>query len=238
MGRVRLPRRRRGARRGSSEHTTDSPPRHGTSRLPRLVETSADRSPGASPVSSVLAWTAPAVSFRSSARPSRSSARLPRTSAQPPTSWERRPDGLGHETSRWGAVFKDEDALSTTSARFRRSSELTPRTSDLRSRSGEACPRGRGGPFEAIGTTFWFLRTTSRVLGRASHVLGRASHVLGSLSHALGRTPEVLGNDRPYLEARSVVAVFSYLLSSLRCCPPLFARTPSLSPCATEPHSL
>jgi hypothetical protein len=113
MGRVRLPRRWRGARRVSFEHTTDSPPRHGTSRLPRLVVTFADRVPGASPVSSVLAGAAPVGGLRSSARPSRSSARLPRTSArlprtsaQPPTSWERRPDGLGARNEEVGSRFQ------------------------------------------------------------------------------------------------------------------------------------
>jgi hypothetical protein len=152
MGGVRLPRRRGGARRVSSGDTTDSSPRHRTSRLARLSVTSADRAPGASPASSVLAGTAPVAGLRSSARPSassarlpRTSARLPRTSAQPPTSWERRPDGLGARKRGWGDVFKDEDALSKTPARFGRSSELAPRTWDLRSRSGDACPRGRGG---------------------------------------------------------------------------------------------
>jgi hypothetical protein len=106
-----------------------------------------------------------------------------------------------HETRRSGAVFKEEEALSTTSARFGMSSELAPRTWDLRLSSSDACPRGRGGSFEAIGTTVWFLRSTSPVLGRASHILG-------SRSYALGRTPQVVGNDRPCLEARSVVAVF------------------------------
>jgi hypothetical protein len=106
MGRGRLPRRRRGGRRVSSEQTTDSPPRQRTSGLPRPSVTSTDRAPGASPVSSVLAWTAPAVSFRSSARLSRSSARLPRTSAQPPTSWERPPDGLGARNESVGRWFQ------------------------------------------------------------------------------------------------------------------------------------
>ena len=60
--------------------------------------------------------------------------------------------------------------------------------------SGEACPRGRGGPFEAIGTTVRVLRATS-------HVVGRASQSLGALAHALGRTTQVVGNCRPCLRS-------------------------------------
>jgi hypothetical protein len=194
MAQARLPRRRGGARRATSERATGSPPRHRTSRLRRLFATESYCAPGASPLSSVLAGTPPAACSRTSARPSASSERLPRTSAQPPTSWERSPDGLGAPNEAWRAAPKDEEALSTTPGGVGRSSELAPTTWEVRPMSGEACPRGRGGPFEAIGTTVRVLRATS-------HVVGRASQSLGALAHALGRTTQVVGNCRPCLRS-------------------------------------
>jgi hypothetical protein len=124
----------------------------------------------------------------------RRSERRPRTSAQPPTSSERPPDGLGAPNEAWGAVPKDEEALSTTPGGVGRSSDLASTTWEVRSMSGEACPRGRGGPFEAIGTTVRVLRATS-------HVVGRASQSLGALAHALGRTTQVVGKCRPCLRS-------------------------------------
>ena len=206
MGGVRLPRRRCGARRVSSGHATDSPPRHRTSRLPRLVVTSAHRAPGASPLSSVLAGTASAAGLRSSARPSRSSARLPRTSArlprtsaQPPTSWEGRPDGLGSRNEEVGSRFQRRRCALHDVGTLRELLGACAEDLGPSPQSPDACPRGRGGPFDAIGTTVWVLSATSEVLGRTSHVLG-------SIAHALGRTPQVVGNCRPCLEACSVVA--------------------------------
>jgi hypothetical protein len=185
MGGVRLPRRRCGARRVSSGHATDSPPRHRTSRLPRLVVTSAHRAPGASPLSSVLAGTASAAGLRSSARPSRSS--------------EGRPDGLGSRNEEVGSRFQRRRCALHDVGTLRELLGACAEDLGPSPQSPDACPRGRGGPFDAIGTTVWVLSATSEVLGRTSHVLG-------SIAHALGRTPQVVGNCRPCLEACSVVA--------------------------------
>ena len=206
MGGVQLPRRRRGAHCVSSEHTTDSTPRHRTSRHPRLVVNSAHSASGASPVSSILAGTAPVGGLRSSARPSassarhpRTSARLPRTSAQPPTSSEGRPDGLGSRNEAVGRRSQRPrcalHAVATLREVLGACAEDLGSSLQVRGRVSERSER----PFEAIGTTV-------SVLSATSQFLGRASHSLGALAHALGRTPQVVGNDRPCLESRSVVS--------------------------------
>jgi hypothetical protein len=84
----------------------------------------------------------------------------------------------GARTRAAEALSKGEEARTTRSEGKKRSAATALMTWEVPPRSPEARSRGRGSPFEALGTTISVLRATAQALGGPPHALGGALHVV------------------------------------------------------------